>query len=301
MNKKSKINTAIVKSIINTVKNNQYIYKHFNFTYKTQKYRLEDIIPIIIDVLKYGFPWRYINKLDKNAFKNNIKCISKHTTKNSIKNIHWSTIYKTFTKLNSINIFKDTYIEMLKKYIKKSPNKKLKITLSDTSTIYNKYNIDTVKRNAYYKNKKVIKISVITDKYGIPIHIEIYSGNENDINILNKQLNNDFYVEYQFNRNIHKYFLADKGYDGRELRNKIEGLGYIPIIDYNNRNTKDPLKIKKLNKKEKEIYNQRIRVENLFAKIKMHFNRLNLVNEKKIINYEGFLFLALCFIINNEI
>lgn len=296
---KIKLDKLVIKGMIHLIKSKPSLYKHFNFSYKTQKYRLEDVLLFIIDILKYGFSWRYIYKLDKTKFKTNFKHISNKQEK-PITNIHWSTIYKVFKKLNYYNIFKNTYIELLNKYVKKSPKKNLTSILSDTSTIYNKYNIDIAKRNAYFKNKRVIKISANTLKSGIPLNIQIYSGNKNDINILDKQLDDGFYVDYQLNNNVKIYFLADKGYDSKKLKDKIKRKGYIPIIDYNIRNTKDSNKIKELTKEEKEIYKNRIRVENLFAKLKMHYNRLNLVNEKKIVNYESFLFLALCFIISKE-
>lgn len=295
----NKLDKCIIKNIIIVIKNKPSLYKHFNFSYKTQKYRLEDILPIIIDVLKYGLPWRYIDKLDKSKFRNTVKHITRCTNKNSINNIHWSTVHKIFLRLNSMNIFKDTYKELLTKYIKKSANNKLKFILSDTSTVYNKYNADKVKRNAYFKNKKVVKITAITEKYGMPLHIDVVSGNHNDVKILKEQLDNELYIDINSNSNM--YFLADKGYDGEELRTKLIDKKFIPIIDYNIRNTKNPDKIKKLTTREKKLYKNRIRVENLFAKIKMRYNRLNIVNEKKIKNYIGFLFLALCFIISNEI
>ncbi len=86
----------------------------------------------------------------------------------------------------------------------------------------NKYNTDNVKRNKYYKNKKVHKISLITDLNGIALHITFNNGNENDITILKEQLN-------EWNNNIdpniklkleNTTFMADTGYDGSLLREK---------------------------------------------------------------------------------
>ena len=50
---------------------------------------------------------------------------------------------------------------MLKKYIRKTPGKKLKIQMTDTSFIRNKYGIDKVKRNKYAKNTYKYKIFII--------------------------------------------------------------------------------------------------------------------------------------------
>jgi transposase len=74
-------------------------------------------------------------------------------------------------------------VKKKKKKKKKNKNKnknKLKYVYIDTSIISNKYGIDKVKRNKYYKNKKVSKISIITLSKGIPFNVKLYSGNRND-------------------------------------------------------------------------------------------------------------------------
>jgi len=53
-------------------------------------------------------------------------------------------------ELNKFKIFESTYKDLLNKYLSKSKNKIKQIT--DTSTFYNKYNIDNVERNKYFKN-----------------------------------------------------------------------------------------------------------------------------------------------------
>jgi len=50
------------------------------------------------------------------------------------------------------------------------------------------YNIDNVERNKYFKYKKVMKLSLITNEKGIPLNIDLFKGNLNDVNIFNKQL-----------------------------------------------------------------------------------------------------------------
>jgi len=296
------INIPLIKSIINNIKQNKELYKHFNFSYRTQKYRLEDTLPIILDVLKYGFSWRYTTKLDKNKFKSNTHYILLKTKiKTNIKNIAWITIYKIYVKLNDYNIFESTYKELLKKYIKKNKNKNFQYILTDTTTIYNKYNTDTAKRNKYFKNKNVIKISVITDQNGIPISIYVCSGNDHDSKIVQMQLNKPFLIDNYLETINKSYFLADKGYDSNILRDTLIDLKYTPIISYNNRNTKNQQLIKKLTIEENNIYKKRIKVENLFGKLKMHYNRITVVNEKKIVNYTGFLHLAMCDIIIKEL
>ena len=238
----------LIKEIIKTIKKSPFIYKHFNNTYRTQLYTLDEILPLIFNILKYGYPWRHIEDLNTN--------------------ISWSTVHKAFQKLTKFGVFESTYKELLHKYIKKTPGKKLKILMTDTTTIYNKYNSDTAKINKYYKNKNVIKISVICDAIGVPISVEIYSGNKNDANIFLSQLNNDVLINKIIYDKYKKYLLGDKGYDSISIRNKLKDQNIIPIIDYNKRNTKNKTKIKKLTVDEKEIYRKRLIVEHLFSKNK---------------------------------
>jgi len=95
--------------------------------------------------------------------------------------------YKNFMKLNKFKIFESTYKDLLNKYLSKSKNK-IKQIYTDTSTFYNKYNKDNVERNKYFKNKKVMKLSLITNQKGIPLNIDLFKGNLNHINIFNKKL-----------------------------------------------------------------------------------------------------------------
>jgi len=65
-----------VKILIKHIKQNQELYKSFNFTYHTQKYRLDELLTEILYVLKTGIDWRSIKS-----------------------HINWNTIYKTYIKL----------------------------------------------------------------------------------------------------------------------------------------------------------------------------------------------------------
>jgi transposase len=267
-----------IKKIINK----SYLKNNFNFTYATQKYSLDIILKSIFWILKNGTVWRSTN------------------CNFCSRNPYWNTIYKAFIKLSRLNIFEKTYIEMLKKYIKKSPNNKLKIQITDTTFIKNKYGVDKIKRNKYVNNKNVTKISIVCDVNGIPIYVNTFCGNLNDSNILNQQLaNNKPLIEKALMDKYSKHFLADKGYDSKKLRAQLISLNYVPIIPYNKRNTKDINKIKSLTNKEKIILKKRNIIERLFGKLKRSYKRLDNRYDKFIINYESFMYLALCSILLN--
>ena len=176
------MNSKIVNSIYNYIKiNHKKLFESYSFKYHTQKYKLTDILEAILFFIKISSSW-----------------------KNFIyKNINYNTIYKNFIKLNRYNIFELSYLDNIKKYLKKSKNKKLKYVYTDTTTVYNKLNKDKAKRNKYFKNKKVIKISLITDSNGIVINSLIECGNyhnsmiyQNQIKSLNEEEKNYLLTRY---------------------------------------------------------------------------------------------------------
>ncbi len=254
-------------AIIKKVKLMPILWKSFNFTYKSQKYKLIDMLKQILMILKQGYSWRFVSEIK--------------TT------INWNSIYKVFNKLNYYDIFKSTYIDTLKIYLKKGTNKKLQYISTDTSVCYNRYNNDKVGKNKYYKNKNASKLSIICDSNGHPLYLNMYKSNMNDSKILYEQLEEQPLIDLSYK----KYFLADKGYDSTLLRNKLLDENYTPIIAYNKRNIKDVTKIKYLSKDHKEIYKKRIMVENVFCKLQ-NYKRLHKLYERKIKNYMGYLYLA---------
>jgi len=96
-----KINLNLVKIISNYI---MKIYnKNYNFHYKTQKYKLEDIIIGIIYVLKTGISWHDYNY-------------------NSISGL---TLYYHYTRFSKSNIFSKIYTLILNKYLSNNKNTKL--------------------------------------------------------------------------------------------------------------------------------------------------------------------------------
>ena len=99
-----------------------------------------------------------------------------------------------------------------------------------------------VGRNALYKNKKLTKLSSITDVNGIPLSLIMDSGNKHDSILVDKNLEN-----LLITTNKPKYMLADSAYDTNKIRNKLNNLNYIPIIPQNIRNIKNKNKITNFN------------------------------------------------------
>lgn len=265
-NKESIIIKLLTKEI-NTIDDLKKTYSYF---YKSQKYKLSEILIDIFYVLKTGIPWRALRS-----------------------HINWNTVYKSYVKLNSYGIFRKCYKSLLKKYMINNKGK-LKYIFTDTSIIPNKYGTNKANLNKYYKNKKVTKLSIITLKNGIPFNVKLYGGNRNDSYIFQDQLKDDKILK---NNNNKKYFMADKGYDSKNIKSEMIKMGYENVIPQNRRGIKDISKIVSF-KRNKIKYRKRIKVENMFNKIKT-FRRLSIRYDKYENTFMGFIWMALIFIIKN--
>ena len=84
----------IINAIKLNITNNENIAKYFNFTYTTQKHKIECILVEILKIIKYGIPWRLI------------------------ENISYSTVYSSYKRLLYFGILRNTYIDLLHLYLK---------------------------------------------------------------------------------------------------------------------------------------------------------------------------------------
>ena len=233
-------------------------------------YKLLEYLSDILYVLKTGIAWRDLRS-----------------------HINWNSVYKVYIKLNSFKIFEISYIYLLNKYLKKSPNGKLRYVMTDTTFIPNKRGREMIGYNKYYNKKNGTKISLITDSNGKVLDVKCYEGNKNDGDILLDQLEQKNAIVQLTHLGIrNRYFLADPAYDSKKVRDKLGGMKYDPIISQNRRNTKDPSKLKRLTKHEKKIYIKRLKIENTNNNIKNN-RKICLRYEHLIKNFMGFVYLAL--------
>ena len=143
---------------------------------------------------------------------------------------------------------------------------------------------------ALFKNKKIIKLSLLNDSNGITLNLIIESGNYHDSTIYQNQiksLNDNEKKEF-----INSILMADSGYDSSIIYELNKKIFKKSIIKPNNRNTKNELKIRKLNESEEQLYKKRIKMEHTNQKIKA-YRRLNFVYDKEIKNYNQFVYLSL--------
>lgn len=274
-----KIILSIKEIIVNYV-NLKYPLK-YNFSNCHQIYKLDTIVSELLYVLKTGISWR--------DYRGPIK---------------YESLYYHFKFFRDNNIFINVYKQLADTYFSKNKTTKLKYQLVDSSFIQNMYGTNLIGRNKFYKNKKGTKISFITDSKGIPLSILFKCGNVNDSKFIEEHLNNMLILtntnKYKSSNKHKQYILGDKGYDTKNIRKLFSDIGYNVIIDYNKRNTKNKLLIKKLTKKEKILYRKRIVIENIFCYLKKN-RRINLRYDKKFSSFKCFIYLALCKFIYSRI
>ena len=226
------------------------------------KYSVDEIIRTIIYVLKTGISFR-----------------------NIVSKIKWRTVYFHFNRFIKANIFERLFKRIRKKYTK---NKKLKIIMIDSSFIANKYGINKIKRNKYYSNKNGNKVSIITDKYGLPLSVLINKGTIHDISFVKKHIK-DLHIKSSYN----KILLADKGYYSKQLSDDILQ-SKITLCVPPKKGFKNSLFF------DKAIYKNRIFVEHCFQKIKT-FRRCSFRYDKKFSSFKQNIFLTCSLILINKL
>jgi len=188
-----------------------------------------------------------------------------------------------------------------------SKSEKLKCQSYDTTFVKNLFGMEMYGRNVKYKSKNGIKISTKVDVNGVPISLAIASGNSDDGTIAALQEDYDFIdtntKKVKNNNRYKQTILADAAYDSDKLRTKWEKKGYIVKTSVNKRNTKDPIKLKKLNDRQGEyleMAGNRATVESLNSWVKL-WPKLDRHIEKTTKSYTGILFLRLSYIVAGKI
>jgi len=145
----------------------------------------------------------------------------------------------------------------------------------------------------------------LTNSFGIPIVNSINKGNEHDSTFLISTMQQLFDLginstTFKEKKRTKMTILGDSSYDSKKIREYINNNNMDSIIDYNNRNTKDPKKIKHFTDKEKEKYKNRIIIENSHAWKETKIPRMGKIYDKKFINYVEMNFLSIIDLILNR-
>lgn len=201
---------------------------------------------------------------------------------------------KQLNKRHQEYLLHDIYATFFKKCLKKYlQTRNIKYLSLDATILNNKYNTETTKHLPINKNRRGIKESVIVDDEGSPLTLPILSDSTTHDNVLAIKNIDEFLDDALIDDAIENtkgnpYLLADSAYDDKKIKRRLILNNIKPIIKPNNRKTKDPKKMRYLNKNELKKYKKRIVVEHFFAIIKKH-PKINCVYEKKISSFGGLL------------
>lgn len=262
INKKYKLIDNIIKSsIICFIKQNDNIYKHYNFTYNNQRHKLDVIIPEIITFFRYAKTYRSSDKIPK------------------------STLYDHIYKLTSLGVFKNTYSSLLDQYLIKTPSKKLKSRYTDTTFVVNKYGTEKIGYSGKHKRTGT-KVSLDTDLNGVVLRDYISAGNVYDSKLYVEQYNNDYYSDKV--KKYNKKLIADSGYDSSIIKNKCKEDNIKCLIKYNKRKCKNEeiINQNKMSEKDFELYKTRFSIENTNGLLKS-IHRVQTRYDRKIKNFHS--------------
>lgn len=250
-----------------TVLKCKHIARTYTIKHPNTKYSLDLIINEILYVLRSGISWNmYRSKINNKTLYYHFSKFVKH-----------NIFLKAFTKI------KNTY---LKKYINKFDNCDL---IVDSTVIQNKYGINKIGRNKFYKNKKSTKLSLLTDINGFPLSIFFMKGNYHDNSIFEKHI---FDIELLLpTKNLR--IIADKGYSSKKNYLFLESKNIGHIIP-----PRRNMKIYDNYLYNKNEYIKRIKVEHIFGRIK-NYKRISLRYDKQLRNFSAFVFLSLSIIATN--
>jgi transposase len=264
----------VVSYIIDYIKSDARLNDRYYGNSPKRKYKLDDILPIIMYVLKHNIPWRAIDDMQLSI------------------DISHQNVYKIYRKLLTDKILMNYYSKMVDKYM--TNNLEHGIVYTDTTVIPNKYGNENIGSNKYYKNKNISKLSIVTDSEGIVFNIKLFSNNanKNDAGIAMEHISKIDKSEPIVKHMIKiKTLVADKGYDSTKIRKLMEKNKIRCIIPKNKRNTKDEQKLEdhKLSPKDNVIYMKRIKIENTNALLKKN-RRIDIRYDRLAETYMGFVY-----------
>ena len=264
---------------LSPIVNQHYVRNSINSLY--------DYAVAMIDIVKSGTSW-----------------------KNYSGFVNGETLRKKHAEWVKLGVYDDLYESSLDNFVKSTPRtEELKYQSIDSTFIHDVNGCLNSNYSGIHKCRKGesdigINITSIVTTSGIPISVTLTGANKYDSTVLPEAMDN-IIIEcdtkrYQNHNRYKQYILADKGYDSKNNHDISIKKGYTPLIAQNIRNTKDPKKIRIMNRKEKEIYKKRIKIENYHSWIKK-FKKISSLYERNIDNYRGLLLVGISIIISRRI
>jgi transposase len=260
------MNFDIKLEIKNIILNCNVINKSYTIKHSNTKYSLDLIITEIFYFLKSGVSWRTLRS-----------------------SVNYKTLFWHFSRFVENNIFLKLF-KKIKNYYKNTIQDNTLLFIDSTS-IPNKYGINKIGRNKFYKNKKITKLSLLTDVNGFPLSVLFMKGNYHDTTVFDKHIKDAILIIPNKKFKI----VADKGYSSKKNYSLLKSLNIPSIIP-----PRKNMKIAATYKYDKNEYVKRIKIEHIFARLKT-YKRLNYRYDKFLRTFSSFIFIALSIISINII
>lgn len=260
----SKYTTMFINSIDSFISSDPILSS--KFTHHNCKYSRFDLLYAVFYGVKKGISYRCLHHLNNST-------------------MHWSTIHKFHIKLANHDVFNLFHTKIISDYLVITDNKIKKFYI-DSAFILNKGGIDKVTYNAQVKKHKTGKISLVADEFNVVIDVCVGNSNKHDAkyaidHIDNLQIN---HPSIMTNDNV---LIGDGGYDSDNIRNCLSQSNFGKLIcEYNNRNTKNPKKIKTNNGYDKMLLQSRSKIEHTNNTMKQ-YKKVNIRYDKYIKNYKS--------------
>ena len=256
-----------IKNEIKNIILNSKLKKTYSVDHPNSKYSLDFIIAELFYFFKSGISW--------NMFRSKI---------------NYKTLFWHYSRFVKNKIFLRLFNKIKKKYINKYiVHQTLSTLYIDSTIIYNKFGVNKVGRNKFYKNKKTTKISLLTDINGFPLSIFFMKGNYHDNHVFNKHIKDAKIIIPNKKFKI----IADKAYSSNKNYKLLDSNNIEHIIP-----PRKNMKIYSTYKYDKKEYIKRIKIEHIFGRLKL-YKRLSFRYDKFLRNYSGFVYLAFSLISNN--
>ena len=182
------MNFDIKLEIKNIILNCNVINKSYTIKHSNTKYSLDLIITEIFYFLKSGVSWRTLRS-----------------------SVNYKTLFWHFSRFVENNIFLKLF-KKIKNYYKNTIQDNTLLFIDSTS-IPNKYGINKIGRNKFYKNKKITKLSLLTDVNGFPLSVLFMKGNYHDTTVFDKHIKDAILIIPNKKFKI----VADKGYSSKKI------------------------------------------------------------------------------------
>jgi transposase len=278
------MNFNLINELKKIILRTKHLKGTFSKKHPNSKYSLDLIINEIMYFLKSGVSW-LINYKVILTLKFHFMKFVRRTLRSSI---NYKTLFWHYSNFVKYNVFYKLYYKIRNTYIKKYIINDTTL-LIDSTIIYNKYGINKIGRNKFYKNKFTTKISLMTDINGFPLSVLFLKGNYHDNTVFIKHIRDANLIIPK----IKKTIIADKAYSANKNYELLDNNNIKHIIP-----PRKNMKIATNYKYNKNEYSKRIKIEQIFSKLKI-YKRIYARYDKYICNFNGFVLIALSIIATN--